>query len=314
MHLVTLWCDQVVQYEVVLASGKITLASKDEHEDLFRALKGVANNFGIVTRFETNAFEAPQLWSGVATYTKDAGDALLDAMVAFTNNVEKDMESSSIIFWTYQPALNYTLIIAYENTAGVVRGPSFEKYLAVPGNISSTVRLTNMSDLTEELEQPSEYRYVASRIPMMNNANTVCPSDIWFTLTFRNDKKVLDYAVKTPGQLVLDIQSHISEDADLITQCMFQPLPTIFAEHSTEQGGNMLGLDRETDNALLWLATLVVRSANEESCGRTVMAAWVRDIGTEMSANMVPRPMQRLTLSPQLRRRDARSAVELRRG
>ena len=118
MHLVTLWCDQVVQYEVVLASGKITLASKDEHEDLFRALKGVANNFGIVTRFETNAFEAPQLWSGVATYTKDAGDALLDAMVAFTNNVEKDMESSSIIFWTYQPALNYTLIIAYENTAG----------------------------------------------------------------------------------------------------------------------------------------------------------------------------------------------------
>jgi len=31
-------------------------------------------------------------------------------------------------------------------------------------------------------------------------------------------------------------------------QDMVQPIPTIFTKHSVEKGGNMLGLDRFTDN------------------------------------------------------------------
>lgn len=102
-------------------------------------------------------------------------------------------------------------------------------------------------------------------------------SDIWFTLSFKNDRRVLEHAVSTHDQLVKDMLAQ-SPDGDFITQCMFQPLPTIFAKHGTERGGNVLGLDRITDNAVLWLATLAVKGADQEEFGRAKMIEWVKNV------------------------------------
>lgn len=151
-------CDNVVGYEMVASTGDIMYVTKDTYPDLFKALKGGGPNFGIVTRFDMTAFETPKLWGGAVIYNKTAGSELLSSTVDFVDNVENDQASSSIVFWTYQPSLRDTVVIAaYENTDGVVAGPSFEKYLAIPGNLSSTMRVTNISDLTHELEQPTGY-------------------------------------------------------------------------------------------------------------------------------------------------------------
>ena len=42
----------------------------------------------------------------------------------------------------------------------MVAPAAYDEFLAIPGNISSSMRLTNMSSLTAELEQPGGYRYV----------------------------------------------------------------------------------------------------------------------------------------------------------
>ncbi|EXF73557.1 FAD binding domain-containing protein [Colletotrichum fioriniae PJ7] len=42
--------DNVAEYEVVLASGNVVKAIQDENFDLFKALKGGAYNFGLVSR------------------------------------------------------------------------------------------------------------------------------------------------------------------------------------------------------------------------------------------------------------------------
>ena len=44
-------CDNVIAYEIVMADGQHLIVSEDDHEDLFRALKGGSNNFGIVLSF-----------------------------------------------------------------------------------------------------------------------------------------------------------------------------------------------------------------------------------------------------------------------
>lgn len=44
-------CDHVVNYEVVLSSGQIVNANSNSNIDLFWALKGGGNQFGILIRY-----------------------------------------------------------------------------------------------------------------------------------------------------------------------------------------------------------------------------------------------------------------------
>lgn len=50
-------CDNVHEFEVVLANGDIVTASKTSNPDLFTVLKGGNNNFGIVTNFKFKTFK-----------------------------------------------------------------------------------------------------------------------------------------------------------------------------------------------------------------------------------------------------------------
>jgi FAD/FMN-containing dehydrogenase len=95
-------CDDVVAYEVVLADGRIVTAEAGtETEDLFRALKGGSNNFGIVTNFHMKAFELGDIWGGLTFYPKTAMDGATRALVAFTHKVQEDVESNLLCFYTY---------------------------------------------------------------------------------------------------------------------------------------------------------------------------------------------------------------------
>lgn len=59
-HLNRILADHVVQ--VVLPSGILVDVTEKSHPDLFKALKGGSNNFGIVTAFEFTAFEQGDFW------------------------------------------------------------------------------------------------------------------------------------------------------------------------------------------------------------------------------------------------------------
>lgn len=78
-------CDSVVGYEVVLADGRVVeVAAQGPYADLFWALKGGHNHFGLVTRFDVRTFAQRGAWGGVTTWTgHEAGKAVLDALDAY---------------------------------------------------------------------------------------------------------------------------------------------------------------------------------------------------------------------------------------
>ena len=137
-------------------------ANADEHSDLFQVLKGgSASNFGIVTKFDLQGFEAGELWGGSVTYPKSVGQQHIEAYHDWTDNVNNYPEGSSIIFWSYQPAMKDIVILAaYEDTAGNEAPPGFDKFLAIPDASASTMRMASHKSLTDELEQPAGYQYV----------------------------------------------------------------------------------------------------------------------------------------------------------
>jgi FAD/FMN-containing dehydrogenase len=59
-----LTCDNIVNYEIVVASGEILNVNATTNPDLFWALRGGGGNFGIVTQFVANAIEQGPMWGG----------------------------------------------------------------------------------------------------------------------------------------------------------------------------------------------------------------------------------------------------------
>lgn len=62
----------VLEYEVVLANGTVVRATKDQHSDLFLALKGGGNNFGVVTEYVVQCYRQSDIYGGNLVYLQNA--------------------------------------------------------------------------------------------------------------------------------------------------------------------------------------------------------------------------------------------------
>ena len=141
-------------------------ANEQENPDLWQALKGgSAGNFGIVTRYDMFAFEAGNLWGGTATYNKSTTAQHIAAYVKWTDNVNNYPAGSSIIFWSYVPAMKDIVILAaYDDTEGNEAPAGFDDFMAIP-RIADTLRIDSHKALTDELEQATGYRFVHYPLP-----------------------------------------------------------------------------------------------------------------------------------------------------
>ncbi|KAK4209470.1 bifunctional solanapyrone synthase [Rhypophila decipiens] len=74
-------CDNVLNYEVVLSSGKVVQANANENRDLWVALRGGGNNLGIVTRYDFRTFDQGLLWGGNVFYFADSFPGQIQALI-----------------------------------------------------------------------------------------------------------------------------------------------------------------------------------------------------------------------------------------
>ncbi|KAL8337281.1 hypothetical protein RB601_008695 [Gaeumannomyces tritici] len=177
-------CDNVVNFQVVLADGRVVEANKHENAD----------------------------------------------------HVEENPDSSFAGVWTYTPqAKDVTIYCLLTNLHGSKDQKAFEKFGAF-----------GPSDETGEAKISAFVRQIS--LPPGQH-------EIWFTLTFKNDLRMVNKLLAGHEAMVEKLKG-IMPDGNFTTQCVLQPLPALFARHSVERGGNMLGLDQMTGNAVLWLGTV----------------------------------------------------------
>ncbi|RXW21566.1 hypothetical protein EST38_g4294 [Candolleomyces aberdarensis] len=95
--------DALVEADVVLVDGRLVTANAtNEYADLFKALKGGASRFGIVTRYEVKAIhvgtnEEKMMVGGSVIYDNSTTEALLRATANYVNNVDDSNTSLLVI-------------------------------------------------------------------------------------------------------------------------------------------------------------------------------------------------------------------------
>ncbi|KPM36210.1 hypothetical protein AK830_g10345 [Neonectria ditissima] len=239
-------CDSIANVEIVLADGSIINANKNTHSDLLKALKGGSGNFGIVTRFDLNTFPAGNVWGGIRASEVSQGDAIANAMVNFTNNNHKNPEAAYLINWTYNPSISPDVVVAQVmvDTKGVEKPAAFDEALQ-PSELFNDFHVRPVSDMAETYVLPSGLR------------------NVWFSLTFANDVRIIKKAASLHDTFVKELLETIPP-AELGTQNLFQPVPKLFADNGVARGGNVLGLDRNKGNSLMWLLACTVQTAEQE--------------------------------------------------
>ncbi|KAL3474737.1 hypothetical protein BJX99DRAFT_260156 [Aspergillus californicus] len=259
-------CDQVTNFELVLATGEIINANSTENSDIFRALKGGGNNFGIVTRFDMVTFPARDIYNSTITCSRQSSAQVVEALVDFTNGLNAHPDDHLLAMWVHVPKAEESVIILDLMNLDGEEPSRYEKFNALPADRSAFT-----ASVATKLERFVDFSG---------------KQDTWFTLTFAADPRIVGKAVSVFNALVETFKGPIP-DANFSFQMVLQPLPYCVRARSAERGGNMTGLDRLTDDCiqLVWAVEVETVELNETVSAPLLkkavgeIEAYARDIG-----------------------------------
>jgi hypothetical protein len=102
--------DNLLSVEVVLASGEVVTASKSENEDLFWAIRGAGQNFGVVTKFTFQGYpQENPVFAGPLVFPPTA----LPKIVEFMNKFHEtnDGNQALLVAFSSPPPANAPVVL-----------------------------------------------------------------------------------------------------------------------------------------------------------------------------------------------------------
>ena len=263
-------CDNVVNYEVVLADGAIVSANIKENKDLFKALKGGSSNFGIVTRFDMETFEGPidGLWGGLVFLEYTHKDAALEQFSSFIDMNRENLDDSETMSFTWNAGSEPQIAVVAVNMAGANHTASFAPLDDIPSLIDDR-KHRSYGEMIREYVSPGG------------------PRSVWFSLCFHNDLEMLTKADQLYQAAVEEVGSLFDADSGVGLTMVVQPLAKHFVEVGA--GNNMLGLDKTLEkDSILWLIQGFSATAEQEAVlypRLASMAAQLEEYAKQREAN-----------------------------
>ncbi|KUL91069.1 hypothetical protein ZTR_01016 [Talaromyces verruculosus] len=214
-------CDNVVNFDVVLASGERVNANATSNSDLFWALKGGANNFGIVTTFTVRTYPIGDVWGGIKVYDLEYLPEVLAALNTYQSVENKD------------PYANLMVQAATTNTSiGVLLNLVYLKPMANPAAFDPFYGIPTLEDTT----------VIQSFVDFLSGA--VMP-DIprwdWYATSFKPTaslySQIADIVTTAP-----EVNELISVNAATLVVGI-QPISTSLIAAGHAAGSNALGLE-----------------------------------------------------------------------
>lgn len=140
----------MIEYEVVLADGRIVTANKAQNPDLWKALKGGGGNFGIVTNLVFSTFPLGKIWASDVQYLGSAVDSTANALYNFAANPDYDPHAAVLVTYHYSPSTGGIPVIAAEYTYDlpVPDAPAFEGFSGLPDKVGNASAITTLPEFS----------------------------------------------------------------------------------------------------------------------------------------------------------------------
>ncbi|KAI0147047.1 hypothetical protein GGR57DRAFT_477713 [Xylariaceae sp. FL1272] len=148
--------DNVVSYDVVLGNGTQLIANASSNSELFWALKGGANNFGVVTKFVFKTLEAPLISTTIQQFAESEIEDFIKASVDLSYNDNNTLGAGQVLTIQY----DVTTKVASAGIIGVQEGsespPShFANFSSIP-SISTINNVTKPAIFHSQLDTPGQ--------------------------------------------------------------------------------------------------------------------------------------------------------------
>ncbi|CAI7626294.1 unnamed protein product [Penicillium bialowiezense] len=172
-------CDNVESFEVVTANGSILTASENSSPDLYWALRGGGNNFGLVTKFNLYTIPAPQMYGGARTYQEAEFPNVVNAWMNVVKSASVDGYAQHWLAFTgYQGTNIASAELTY--TKNESNPKIFQQYRSIPA-VSDT---SSSKSLVEYVElRKMDRRYVLLDASWVANVTGILPVMVYQGIT-----------------------------------------------------------------------------------------------------------------------------------
>ncbi|KAG9255803.1 uncharacterized protein F5Z01DRAFT_558105 [Emericellopsis atlantica] len=245
-------CDAVVNYEVVLANGSLVNANKRCNRDLFLALKGGGNNFGVVTRYDLATFPLGDISTTSISYDISQRGKVFQA---FT-----DLLDSS----RYDPLASLVTSLLYRSTSKAWTLASSAVYTKP---VSEPAVFANLSAVPHE----SLVRNITSLATFADESDTPPLNWLFATVTLKPSAQYMQDMFDMLNNTV----SSFNPEGGVTWSVALEPL--VAAMLKSPKDANVLGLETAQDGFIVLISALWPNSAvnaEVEAAARSVTSAW----------------------------------------
>lgn len=232
------WSFSTVQnYEVVLSNSSIVSANATSNPDLFWALRGGGNNFGIVTQFDMQTIDATNIYGGFSIFSEDQCAGFLDAVGSFAapGGGSDDIKSAILPTISLNSATGdytCTLVSFYhgndDDPAALANFTDLNP--ETNGNSVSTsfVNYTDITNITAFSSQMSRWLFAATAMQVAPESTSILNQTFMETVQ---------------PQL-----TSLTDTDDSSINLSIQPITKTFLQAAVDSGGDAIDLDPENGN------------------------------------------------------------------
>ena len=227
----------IIAFEVVLADGSIVTASETQNADLWEALKGGGNNFGIVTSYIVQTYPQGDVWGGNLAFirTPSTDEKLLQAVRDFTEYNKDDKAAIIVTAERAQVNLVDSWIIFLFYDGPEAPAGTFDNFTSI-GPILNTARRRTYADLMKW----SNWVVLPGVNVQIGTETIPAPSK--------------EHAAEVLGS----IHAHWRNQTDkvllipgIVASIAYQPFPRRICEAARQRSPDLLDCDADADRMIL---------------------------------------------------------------